>query len=99
MEQFFSGFNWTSLGVDVGIVFGIVAGCEAVKRTVFKRSKESTKNVVLLLVFMLSVIAAVSKTDPLRLQALLGNVLRYAGVSTLLYVLAKPALKKIGVKG
>jgi beta-lactamase regulating signal transducer with metallopeptidase domain len=94
--NFFEGLNWNTIGVDAGIVIGIVALCEALKRTVFKKVGK-TKNYMVLFTVLLSCIAAFAKTSPFHVQPFLGNILRYAGISTLVYILSKPLLKKVGL--
>jgi hypothetical protein len=102
MEQtvsaFFSGFNWTSLGIDAGIIVAIVGLVEGLKRKAFKKACVKSKWLPILFTCLLACLAAAAKTEPMRLQPLAGNILRYAGISTLVYVFSKPLLKKVGLK-
>lgn len=93
-SSFFSGFDWKSLGIDAGIVAAVIGLCEVFKRVVFKKDKNGTKKAIILDV-ALSVVAAACVTTPFKMQPFGANILRYAGISTLAYLVAlKPFLQK-----
>jgi len=96
--------DFLQLGIDVGLVAGIVGFAQAFKKLVLERRglKNSTpkwvikryKNFPMLIVLVGSVAAALSRSNPLGWQTTLEGFLKYGGASCLLYATGKLVIGK-----
>jgi hypothetical protein len=72
----------SQIGVNVGLVAGVIGICEYLKRL---DKKNTFKNFYVVLPIVISALAAILVTQPWDWEKYLINVITYAGVSSLAY--------------
>lgn len=77
--------NFTELGLNLGIVFGVVGLTEAIKVIIFKG--KATKIQAVLVTVALGAIAAIFVTSPFSWQGYGEKTFSYAGVACIAYML------------